>query len=49
MQLLKREHVCLLLIFPSCWNFDETTGASGHILDHEVTLGTEATCGRAKT
>lgn len=48
MQLLGRKHIVLLLLFPSCWNSDEMTGASGAILDHEVILRMEAICGRAK-
>lgn len=45
----EREHVFLfLLLLPPCCNADEMTGALGALLDHEMTLGMEATYGRAK-
>lgn len=49
MQFLEREHdFLLLLLLPARWNANQMTGTPGAVLDHEVTLGMEATCGRAK-
>lgn len=49
MQFLEREHdFLLLLLLPACGNANQMTGTPGAVLDHEVNLGMEATCGRAK-